>query len=80
MCSVKLRETKTSSRRTNDIEALLERLGSLQITEEASNEYEQTTMEDMSVAPAPAAATVSENGQAGLPKNMVPDLGWFDGD
>jgi len=47
----------------------------LQITEEASDEYEQTTIEDMSVAPAPAAATVSENVQAGLLKNMVPDPG-----
>jgi len=50
-----------SSRRTNDIEALSERLGSLQIMEEASDEYEQTTMENMSVALAPVAATVSEN-------------------
>jgi len=69
-----------SSRRTNEIEALLERLGSLQITEEASDEYEQTSMEDMSVVPAPVAAAVSKNVQAGLPKNMVPDPGWFDGD
>jgi len=52
----------------------------LQITEEASDEYEQTSTEDMSVAPAPVAAVVSENVQAGLPKNMVPDPGWFDGD
>jgi len=52
----------------------------LQITEEASDEYEQTTTEDMSVAPVPAAATVSKNVQAGLPKNMVPDPGWFDSD
>jgi len=52
----------------------------LQITEEASDEYKQTSMEDMSIAPAPAAATVSENVQAGLPKNMVPDPGWFDSD
>ena len=59
---------------------LSEQLGSLQITEEASDEYKQTSTEDMSVAPAPAAATVSENVQAGLPKNMVPDPGWFDGD
>jgi len=72
--------TKTSSRRTNDIEALSERLGSLQIMEEASDKYEQTSMEDISVAPAPAAATVSKNVQAGLPKNMIPDPGWFDGD
>jgi len=69
-----------SSRRTNEIEALSERLGSLQITEEASDDYEQTTTEEMSVAPAPAAVATSENVQAGLPKNMVPDPGWFDGD
>ena len=57
-----------------------ERLGSLQINEEASTEeYEQTDTE-MSVAPATTAAAVSENVQAGLPKNMVPDPGWFDGD
>ena len=52
----------------------------MQITEEASDEYEQTTTEDMSVAPAPAAIANSENVQAGLPKNMVLDPGWFDGD
>ena len=34
----------------------------------------------MSVAPATVTAAVSENIQAGLPKNMVPDPGWFDGD
>jgi len=36
----------------------------------------------MSVAPAPAPMEVigQENGQAGLPKNMVPDLEWLDGD
>ena len=68
-----------SSRRTNNIEALLERLGSLQINKEASmSEYEQTDIE-MLVAQATAAAAVSENVQAGLPKNMVLDLGWFDG-
>jgi len=64
-----------SSRRTNEIEALLERLGSLQITEDASDEYKQTTTEEMSVAPAPAAVTNSKNVQAGVPKNMVPDPG-----
>ena len=67
-----------SSRRTDDIEALSEQLGSLQIIEEASEEYEQMTMEDMSVAPAPE--TAMNNIQAGLPKNMVPDPEWFDGD
>jgi len=56
---------------------LSERLGSLQINEEASTEeYEQTDTE-MSVAP---AAVASKNVQAGLPKSMVLDPGWFDGD
>jgi len=52
----------------------------LQIAEEASDEYKQTTTEGMSVAPALAAVADSENVQTGLPKNMVPDPGWFDGD
>ena len=54
----------------------------MQITEEDSDEYEQTTIEEMSVtlALAPAAVANSKNVQAELPKNMVPDLGWFDGD
>ena len=69
-----------SSRRTNDIEVLSEWLGSLQITEEASDEYEQTTTEEISVAPAPAAIANSENVQAVMPKNMVPDPGWFNSD
>ena len=68
-----------SSRRTNDIEALSERLGSLQITKEASMNDEQMNTE-MSTAPAPMAVTGQENVQAGLPKNMIPDPGWFDGD
>jgi len=56
----------------NDIEALSERLGSLQITEEVSSDYEQTDTE-MSVVPAPAA--ISENVQAETLKNMVLDPG-----
>jgi len=52
----------------------------LQINEEAStSEYKQTDTE-ISVAPATAAAAVSENVQAGLLKSMVPDPGWFNGD
>jgi len=52
----------------------------LQINEEAStSKYEQTDTE-MSVALATAAAAVSENVQARLPKSMVLDPGWFDGD
>ena len=34
----------------------------------------------MSGTPAPGATTASKNVQAGLPKSMVPDPGWFDGD
>ena len=48
--------------------------------EEASDKYEQTTTEEMLVVPAPVAVANSENVQAGIPKNMVPDLEWFDGD
>ena len=52
----------------------------MQINEEAlTDEYEQTDTE-MSVAQATIAAAVSENVQAGLPKNMVLNPGWFDGD
>ena len=64
-----------SSRRTNDIEALSEWLESLQITEEASNNYKQMDTE-ISVALAPVA--ISENIQIGMPKNIVLDPGWFD--
>jgi len=63
----------------NNIKALSEWLRSLQITEEASSEYEQTTTEEISTAPVPAV-TVNENRQAGMPKNMVLDPEWFDGD
>ena len=68
-----------SSRRMNDIETLLEQPGSLMITEEASSNYEQMDTE-MSVALVPAVVAISENIQAGTPKNIIPDLGWFDGD
>ena len=77
MCRLQ-RGTKTSFRRINDIEALSEWLGSLQITEEVSSWDEQTDTE-MSSAPAPAV-TINENIQAGLSKNMVPDPEWFDSD
>ena len=42
-------------------------------------EYKQTDIK-MSVAQATMAVAVSENIQAGLLKNMVPDPGRFDGD
>ena len=60
-----------SSRRMNDIEILLEQLGSLQITEEASNEYKQTDTE-MSAALASVPA-INKNIQVVMLENMVPD-------
>jgi len=42
--------------------------------EKASSKYKQTTTEEMSTALA-LAVTVNKNGQAGMPKNMVLDLG-----
>jgi len=71
------KEIKTSSRRTNDIKALSEQLGSLQITEEASNNYKQM---DTEISEVPTPAAINENIQAGMPKNIVLDPGWFDGD
>jgi len=44
----------------NNIKALSKQLGSLQIIEEASSNYEQTDTE-ISVALAPALAAISEN-------------------
>ena len=35
---------------------------------------------EISTAPVPAAVGISKNIQAGMPKNIVPDLGWFDSD
>jgi len=52
----------------------------LQINKEVSTDENETTDTEMLGAPAPVAAAVSENIQAGLPRNMVPDPGWFDGD
>ena len=34
----------------------------------------------MSTAPAPMAVEIGGNVLAGMPKSMVPDPGWFDGD
>jgi len=79
MCSTNY-EDKTGSRRANDIEALSEQLGSLQINEETSTEEHERTDTEISVAPTTAAAAASENVQAGSPKSMVPDPRWFDGD
>ena len=66
-----------SSRQTDNIETLLEWLGSLQIEISEESTSDKQTDTEMLVAPAPAPMEVigQENGQAGLPKNMVPDLG-----
>ena len=53
-----------------------ERLGSLQVNEEASTNYELTNTE-MSTAP---AATPAVNELARMSKSIVPDPRWFDGD
>jgi len=50
----------------------------LQINEEASTDEYKPTDTEMSVAL--AAAAISENVQAALPKNMVLDLEWFNSD
>ena len=52
----------------------------MQINKKASTDEYKPTDTKMSVAPATIAAAVSENVQAGLLKNMVPDPGWFDSD
>ena len=66
-----------SSRRMNNIEVLSKQLKSLQITEEASSNYEWTDTE-MSVAPTPEVS--NKNIQAEMPKNVVLDPKWFDSD
>jgi len=64
-----------SSKKTNKIEVLLEQLGSLQIIEEVSSKYKQM---DIEMSAAPALAT-NKNIQASMPKSMVLDPEWFDG-
>jgi len=56
-----MRTNKTSARRTNDLEALSERLGSLQIMNEALNETSKRTDTEMSTAPEPMAVEIGEN-------------------
>ncbi len=68
---VETTKNKMSSRKTNDIETLSERLGSLQIDKEASDEYEQTSMEDMSVA----TSTSSYSSQQEHPGRIAKEYG-----
>ena len=59
-----------SHRRTNNIEALSEQLGSLQITEETSEDYKQS---DIEILVEPVLVVINENIQAVMPKNIVLD-------
>ena len=59
----------------NDLEALSERLGSLRITDEASNKTSEQTNTEMSTAPASMAIEIGRNVLVEMPKNMVPDPG-----
>ena len=58
----------------NNIKALLEQLGSLQITDKTSDETNEWMDIEMSGTPAEM-----NNIQAVIPKSMVLDPGWFDG-
>ena len=71
------RRAKTSSRRMDDIETLLKRPGSLQITNETSDKTTEQLDKAMSVIPVPV--TTNTNKQAVISKNIVPDPGWFNG-
>jgi len=66
-----------SSKRMDDIEALSERLGFLQTTNKASEKYRQSDIEMLTV---PVPAPMTNNKQATMLKNIVPDSGWFDVD
>ena len=72
----------TSSRQTDNIEALSEQLRFLQIktSEESTSDKQTDTEISVALAPAPMEVIGQENGQTGLPKNMIPDPGWFDSD
>ena len=73
-----LQEDKMSSQRTKDIEVLSKRSESLKITNKASEEMYKWSDKEMSIVPALALA--NKNGQAIMPKSMISDLGWFNGD
>ena len=62
----------------NNLETLLEILGSLKIINEASSETNKRSDKEMSIAP--ALVTMNSNIQAVMPKSMVSDLEWFNGD
>ena len=59
-------EDKKSLQRTDNIEALLERLGSLKITNKTSNKTNEQSDEEISVVPVPV--TMNNNVQTIIPK------------
>ena len=63
----------TSSRQIDNIEALSEQLGFLQIEASEESTSDKQTDTEISVASAPMEVIGQENSQTGLPKNMVPD-------
>ena len=69
-------KNKISQYQDNDIKTLSERLESLKIMNEALGRIIEYT-DNMSVAPVPMQES---KGQAGVPKNMVPNPEWFNGD
>jgi len=73
-----MRRTKISSRQTNNIEILSERLGFLQIMNKALKETSEQSDEEISVVLAPVM--MNNNIQAIMLKSMVPDPEWFDRD
>jgi len=61
----------------DDIEILSKRPGSLQITNETSDKTTERLVKAMSVVP--VSVTTNTNKQAVIPKNIVSDPGWFNG-
>ena len=70
-----IRRTKTSSKWMDNIEALLERLRSLQITNKVLEETCEQSDKKISITL--ALVIINNNEQTITPKNIVPDLGWF---
>ena len=72
------RRTKTSSKQMDNIEALLERLRSLQITNEALEETCEQSDKEMFTTP--ALVIINSNKQTVTPKNMISNPEWSDRD
>ena len=73
ICDIDYEKNKMSSYRMNNIEALSERLKSLQITNETSSKTNKQTDKEMSMEVIPVAT--NGNIQAVMLKSIVPDPG-----